>query len=84
MFSFYFFVNNSLQMERGDKMKMPKYSFENAKHLVVKNVGNEVYFKSKVARGKYYEDKGRITAAYKNIFTVKTTHNGKEELLTFT
>ena len=64
-------------------MKTPTYSYEKAKHLVVNNIGNEIMFSSKISRGKTYKDKGVVTAAYKNIFTIAINKNGKDETISY-
>ena len=64
-------------------MKMPKYSFTDAKDIILKNVGKEINFTSKISRGKVMTDTGVILNAYNNIFTIKTNQNGKEDVISF-
>lgn len=64
-------------------MKMPKYSFMDAKDIILKNVGKEINFTSKISRGKIITDTGIILNAYNNIFTIKTKKDGKENVISF-
>ena len=64
-------------------MKIPDRSFEYAKHMVVSNIGNEIGFSSRISRGKILKNKGVISAAYKNIFTIKINFDDKEETLSY-
>ncbi len=64
-------------------MKMPKYSFMDAKDIILKNVGKEINFTSKISRGKIITDTGIILNAYNNIFTIQTKKDGKENVISF-
>ncbi len=67
----------------GDKMKLPRYSYNSAKQIIESNIGKDVDFVSKVARGKTVKNNGRIQNAYKNIFTISTKSDDKENVISF-
>ena len=64
-------------------MKLPKYTYNNAKKLIQNNIGKDINFIYKESRGKMTRKKGKIDKVYTNIFTIKAIGAKQDETYTF-